>query len=203
MNIVAIAASEAADRHKGVKRKYNGSPYIYHPMRVAGRAQILGMSDDAVAALWLHDVPEDTAKDAADRDFLIKHIGDITTERTARIVLGLTDPTKFDPALKSLRRAERKKHLFDFLAAQDNDVKRGKFLDRIDNLSETTMDMQTGVLRDFKFPLLYADESELLADVLKSSSLALHEELMETIRRVRAAANLLRQQKESVVKEQP
>jgi len=199
MNIVAIAAAEAADRHSPHRRKYSGGPYIYHPMRVAGRAQILGMDDEAVAAYWLHDVPEDVAKDAAERNFLLKHIASITTQRVADIVFGLTDPCKFDPALRVLKRAERKKHSRDFLATQGVEVKRGKLLDRIDNLGEMITDMQTGVMREFKFAELYADDAELLADVLKGADAKLHEELMETIRRARAAANLLRTAAQPVV----
>jgi len=194
MNIVAIAAAEAADRHRLHTRKYNGGPYIYHPMRVAGRAQILGMTDDAVAAFWLHDVPEDAAKDAADRVFLLQHIAGITTPRVSSIVLGLTDPCKFDPKLKVLKRHERKKLTRDFLATQDSDVKRGKLLDRIDNLNEMVVDMHTGAMREVKFAELYADEGELLGEVLKVASKDLHEELMDTVRRVRAAVTLLRKQ---------
>jgi (p)ppGpp synthase/HD superfamily hydrolase len=192
MNIIAIAAAEAVDRHAPHKRKYNGGPYIYHPMRVAGHYLILAGTEDGVAASWLHDVPEDVAKDAEERDFLLKHIAEITSERTAAIVLGLTDPCKFDPARRKLKRDERKKISREFLSAQDNEIKRIKMLDRIDNLTEMVTDMHSGVMRELDFAEKYTNEAELLGDVLKIADGKLYDELMDVVRRTRNAANLLR-----------
>lgn len=163
-------------------------------MRVAGRHAINGGSADGVAAGWLHDVPEDVAKDAAERDFLLAHIASITSLRTSEIVFGLTDPCKFDAALKVLKRDERKKVSRDFIAQQDTEVKRLKLLDRIDNLAEMVNDMHSGVMRAADFADKYASEAELLGDVLKSADGRLYDELMETVRRTHHAANLLRKQ---------
>ena len=45
--------------HDGQLRDYTGEPYITHPQWVAAQAVFLGLSAEAVAAAWLHDVIED------------------------------------------------------------------------------------------------------------------------------------------------
>ena len=54
------AALFATRAHYGQDRKYTGEPYIVHPAQVATLAVQCGLSDEAVAAAWLHDVIEDT-----------------------------------------------------------------------------------------------------------------------------------------------
>lgn len=51
----------AREKHKGCIRKGNGQPYIVHPLWMACYAVALGIRDDSIiAAILLHDVPEDT-----------------------------------------------------------------------------------------------------------------------------------------------
>jgi len=48
-------------KHEGYTRKGNGQPYIVHPLGMACYAVGIGIRDDRViAAMLLHDVPEDT-----------------------------------------------------------------------------------------------------------------------------------------------
>ena len=50
----------ARDKHKGYTRK-GGEPYLAHPLWMASYAVAIGCTDDSViAAILLHDVPEDT-----------------------------------------------------------------------------------------------------------------------------------------------
>ena len=45
--------------HEGQFRRFTGEPYINHPRRVAAQALRLGLTDEGVAAAFLHDVVED------------------------------------------------------------------------------------------------------------------------------------------------
>ncbi len=57
--LVRLARSFAFEGHRGHLRKYTGAPYITHPARVARAAKWWGLSEEAIAAAWLHDVVED------------------------------------------------------------------------------------------------------------------------------------------------
>jgi GTP pyrophosphokinase len=51
----------AREKHEGYTRKGNGQPYIIHPLSMACYAVGIGIRDDKIiAAMLLHDVPEDT-----------------------------------------------------------------------------------------------------------------------------------------------
>lgn len=49
----------AMEAHKGQRRKYTGEQYIMHCGEVASRVRAAGLSEEAIAAAWLHDVVED------------------------------------------------------------------------------------------------------------------------------------------------
>lgn len=71
----------ARKTHMGQDRK-DGLPYIVHPLTMACHAIALGVHDDCVvAALLLHDVPEDCGVDARDLP---------VSQETKEIVLALT-----------------------------------------------------------------------------------------------------------------
>lgn len=56
-----VRAAELATRaHGGQSRKGIDEPFVFHPMRVAVAAEDCGLSLDAIAAAYLHDVVEDT-----------------------------------------------------------------------------------------------------------------------------------------------
>ena len=51
----------AREKHEGYTRKVNGQPYIVHPLNMTCFAAGIGIRDDKIlAAMLLHDVPEDT-----------------------------------------------------------------------------------------------------------------------------------------------
>lgn len=58
--MIRSAATVAHRAHSGQLRKVLLSAYIAHPERVAAKAAEFGLSEDAQAAAWLHDVVEDT-----------------------------------------------------------------------------------------------------------------------------------------------
>lgn len=154
MSMILKAAAITVRAHQGQKRKYNGRPYVTHPARVAGRVGLLpGVTEEMVAAAYLHDVLEDTpiTKEEIDREI---------SPQVGYYVDWLTNRSKGG----GLPRAGCKMLDRQRLAEAPIQVKQIKALDRIDNLLEL-LDAPA----DFK--RLYAEESLLLADVLGSGPL--------------------------------
>ncbi len=50
----------AALAHKGMVRKGNGQPYIFHPLEVLNLVSLMTLDDDVLCAAVLHDTVEDT-----------------------------------------------------------------------------------------------------------------------------------------------
>jgi (p)ppGpp synthase/HD superfamily hydrolase len=152
-NIVTHAARYAHQAHLGQKRKYNGAPYISHPMRVAGQVSLItGATDEIVAAAWLHDVIEDCK-------ILKEHIVYAFGDTVANLVDELTNPSTAYPQLP---RHERKLMDFQHIAVCSYWARVVKCLDRIDNLGE----MPTAD----SFTPKYCEESEKLADIIAEHS---------------------------------
>lgn len=161
MSRIIRAARYAAKCHAGQVRRYTGAPYIYHPMRVAGRLTMRpNITDDEVAAAWLHDVIEDCG---VTREELSQEIGNW---HTGRLVQELTNPSK---GLK-LPRAERKQIDRDHIAKISKPAKLIKLIDRIDNLREVPES-------ESQFLKLYREESRLLLEVLRGTDAGLEAEL--------------------------
>lgn len=161
MNLIIKAAKFASDRHAGQQRKWIGTPYIEHPMRVAGRVTLL-VSEDAscmlqhyteclVAAAWLHDVMEDcgVSFDELAGEFNLN---------VATIVSDLTNSKR-----TGMKRADRKREDRDRLAVASPWVKRLKLVDRLDNIREIDRAPD-----DFKY--LYRTETLALVDALHDRS---------------------------------
>jgi (p)ppGpp synthase/HD superfamily hydrolase len=161
MNLIMAAAELARSAHEGQTRKYNGTPYVRHPARVAARTALFpGATEEMVAAAFLHDVIEDTSVRPGE-------IAKATNQTVAEMVVWMTNPSKGS----SLSRAERKTMDREHLAKAPREVKIIKMLDRIDNLSE--MDGAQG-----SFVALYVSESLLLADVVGDADESLRNELI-------------------------
>ena len=71
------AVQLATEAHAG--QKYDGKPYVLHPLRVAARAEAEGYDEALVVAAILHDVVEDT-------DVTVEQIEDTFGFRVAGIV---------------------------------------------------------------------------------------------------------------------
>jgi (p)ppGpp synthase/HD superfamily hydrolase len=126
-DLIIYATQFAHNAHYGVKRKYDDSPYILHPMRVAA---LVSRHNEAtpqmVAAAWLHDVIEDTVYEYRDiRRFFGVEI--------ASLVKGLTNPSQVVDEYKGLLRAERKRIDHVHMESQPFEVRLIKCCDRIDN----------------------------------------------------------------------
>ena len=140
------AAQFAAAAHAGQLRRYNGAPYITHPIRVAGNLAISpGATEQIVCVGYLHDTIEDcevTYKDIAAR--FGSAIADVVRE--------LTNASKGS----NLSRTDRKKMDRDKIKDISICGKMVKLMDRIDNLFDLP-------IRE-TFAKKYAEESQLLLD---------------------------------------
>lgn len=167
MNLILKAASFAEHAHRGQTRR-NGTPYVHHPMRVAGRVSMLpGTTEELVAAAWLHDVLEDTKA----------KLIDLETEFGPKVLKLVIELTNVSTGL-ALPRAERKRLDREHIAKVSVEAKRIKMLDRIDNLND-----MNGYEKDFV--LLYTGESKLLADAIGDADRDLKSELLMIIEKLR------------------
>lgn len=179
MNSLIRAARDAAWFHQDHKRR-NGEPYIRHPGRLVARAMCLpGASEQALITLWLHDVPEDTAKTEEEQKKLIADFAEKYGTIVGQMLQQLTNPTKFTKADRATRKAIDRRHL----SFARPEVKGMKLLDRIDNLQELMSDIERGLERDLEFAGIYVVESrQLLEEVLTGVDEALEQELDSTIK---------------------
>jgi len=167
MNLVFSAAQFASEAHGKQKRKYGSDPYIWHPMRVAGRVTLFGgATEHWVAAAWLHDVLEDTKTRPFELEMLF---GPAIT----KLVSDLTDPSHG----LDLPRAERKKMQREWLARATPVARRIKLADRIDNLWELR---RQDAPADWK--ALYCEESLLLAEAIGDVDYEQKDELMDLVK---------------------
>jgi len=114
--------------HQGQYRKSSKTPYITHPVRVAGRLEQSGFPDRLVCAGYLHDVVEDTMYEAKD----IEHrFG----QRIAHLVAEHTED-------KSKSWEERKQHTIDTVRDAEKEVKYLIVADKRDNLLAVERDME-------------------------------------------------------------
>ncbi|MCC2677835.1 MAG: relA 1 [Pseudobdellovibrio sp.] len=116
----------AADAHALQKRKSNQHAYFNHLLRVAHLTWKAGLSEEAVAAAFLHDTVEDTSVTADD-------IKKNFPERVAELVLLLTHWWP-DDAPAEIKRTEVPKYYSAI--AKDQEAIAIKLFDRSDNLRE-------------------------------------------------------------------
>lgn len=165
--LIVRAAKIAAEAHRSQVRKYTNDPYVFHPMRVAGRITLLFKATPIeIAAAWLHDVLEDSSLNEED----LKDRG--MPPSVIAYVKALTNPSKAMP--KGTPRATRKATDFEHLARQPVWVRTIKLIDRIDNLMELSWS-------DKDFMALYCQESRGLAEAIGDAEPELKKELINAI----------------------
>ncbi|GBD33783.1 GTP pyrophosphokinase [bacterium HR34] len=135
-DLVKKAFEFSKNAHEGQKR-YSGEPYINHPLRVAKIVKDLKLSDKAVAAALLHDVPEDTK-------YTIKDIEDNFGEEIAMLVKGVTELGKLRYPKEKFSKLNIKPNIDDyesenlrkmfFAMGEDIRVIIIKIADRLDNM---------------------------------------------------------------------
>jgi (p)ppGpp synthase/HD superfamily hydrolase len=158
--------------HEGQIRKYTGTPYIYHPLRVgqivADEMANRGGNIEAVMAAILHDVIEDTKKTNYD---IVTEFG----SRVAGFVDELTNKHIDKAVLREIRKAKENERL----ANVSKEAQLIKLADRLDNLQDLKF-------VDDPFKIVYANETLDLLDKIGDSceSLAdkVYAEVMEILK---------------------
>lgn len=150
---VAYGFAAAAHASKGQKRKYDGQPYITHPVRVVGilRNALMTPPMEMLQAALLHDVLEDTD---VDPEMIRYHFG----VEVLSLVQDLTDKSILSEH-KGKSRAERKAIDRHYLSMASADAQTIKLADTIDN----TRDI---VKYDPQFAKVYLPEKIALLEVL-------------------------------------
>jgi (p)ppGpp synthase/HD superfamily hydrolase len=154
------AIAFGAMAHAGQVRKYDGLPYITHPLRVMEilHATAAVITEDQLVAAVLHDVVEDT------------FVGIETIERrfgsgVSSLVFDLTDQFthKAYPNLNRARRKELERERLSVIAPQAQDIKYADFIDNTRSIAA----------RDPDFARLYLQEKEATLAVMRSGDPAL------------------------------
>ena len=161
MSIIIQAARFANDAHRGQYRKNTVCglkiPYIIHVGRVVARVStLINVTEDMIAAAWLHDVIEDCGIPIAliEKQFNTK---------VAEHVTGLTSYSKRTENRIVWEARPRKERVAANNAAYehvDDDTKRIKCCDRIDNLTDTLIQAKPD------FALRYVEETKDLMKYL-------------------------------------
>jgi (p)ppGpp synthase/HD superfamily hydrolase len=164
--ILKNAIALAFKHHNGQTRKYDGTEYVQHVLRVGVKAYKCGNEIDGCIGV-LHDTKEDTG--ITDEEIIgIGVGGDV-------VLAGVNELTNPSKEHKDKPRWKRKQIDREHLKKCSDRIKRIKLIDRIDNL----LDLKEGPA-DFK--LLYAGESmDLHAESLSGVSPDLDIEFFEAI----------------------
>ncbi len=120
-------AYNLADAAHGQQIRKSGTPYITHPLAVAGNVVDMQLDTDSVCAALLHDVVEDT-------EYTTQYIKDNFGEQVALLVDGVTKLDKLDFSSKEERDMENLRKMF-LAMTSDIRVIMIKFADRLHNLS--------------------------------------------------------------------
>lgn len=159
MNIIVKAARTASMAHRGQTRRVTNRPYIEHPARVAGMAATLGLSEEGVAAAYLHDVVEDC-------NVTVGALRDEFGPVVAQVVESLTKPSQ-----ATGNRAARTAAFIEQLKGASREAQVIKLLDRLDNLRDVAGDKPD-------FIALYCRETEALLDAIGGAA----EDIAQAIR---------------------
>ncbi len=148
-DLIIRATRIATLAHAGQVRKYNNTPYIWHPARVAQQMSLQnGVSAIEVAAAWLHDVIEDGPT------IVVAAMQYSFPPEVYQLVEEVTNPSHGTGGTREARKEIDREHIYR--ASRWGLML--KLFDRIDNLQELDA-KQAGL-----FTELYCDESVLLAD---------------------------------------
>lgn len=169
MNDLIFRAREfARERHAQQLRKYIGLPYFTHLDEVAGFVERAGLSEEAIAVAWLHDVVEDTPTPLSE---IVERFGG----NVAEMVSMLTD----EPPRPGLNRGDRKVIDSARLAGALPEVQGIKCADLISNTS-------TIVKYDPGFARIYLPEKRAILDVLTRAPAPLRDQAWASLRAAEA-----------------
>ena len=186
--IIMLSVALAAEAHKDAKRRYSGTPYLFHPLRVMGRV-MAHPNAEAIhgAAGVLHDTHEDPPYISLERIAKIHpqvavYVGNLTSPSKK---LELPDGTY----PKEWPRRKRTQLNLDHLHECDYWEQTIKCYDRIDNLTEILHDLHGwGRRPEEDFVELYCDESMRLSRTADKTEQWQRDELNRCISILRSMA---------------
>lgn len=159
--LVDKAGIFAFKAHAEQKRKYNGLPYISHPAEVVRLLeQVPGVTEEMIAAGWLHDVVEDC-------NVTLETIESEFGSVVASYVEGMTDVSKPEDG----NRKERKLKDLQHISVQCAEVKTIKLADLISNSNSILFEDDPEAKA---FAKLYIKEKMALMEVLKEGDAKLY-----------------------------
>lgn len=153
----------ATHAHDGQKRKYDGAPYISHPIEVADIVSRITDDPTTIAAAYLHDVVEDC-------DVTLDQIREAFGPDLAEVVRFVTNISTKEDGNRRRRKAIDRAHFAKGCARAQN----VKVADIISNLRMI-------VARDPEFAQVYIAEKQDVIDVLTNAGPALIEEARNII----------------------
>ena len=133
--MILQAIQLARNAHEGQSRRFSGGSYIIHPARVAMRTSLLRyVTEEMIAAAWLHDVLEDTR---VTEDEIRAVVGDTVTNLVKELTFVEKDLGEFT--------YEQRKSIQNAHVAQASfKAKSIKLLDRLDNLADFDANVTKG-----------------------------------------------------------
>lgn len=187
-SLIVRALQDAGKFHLNQHRSWKPVLHIQHVIRVTGRVMLFQdvTTPEITGTAW-HDVAEMCCRDLQAQESIFRLHEDRYGRESMEVMRGLTNVSCF----YKMPRPERKRHDFANLAKQPVKIKRIKAIDRIDNLTETVLDLMSGIGASPRFALLYADESDALAVALSGIDAELLAELKEVTREVRRVASTI------------
>lgn len=165
-NLIVAAKYFAIGAHGDQKRKYTGEPYWHHMQNICDTlltyVNPLDVTEEMLAAAWLHDVVEDT-------NVSILTIQELFGKLVAQYVSALTEPDK-----SYGNREERKKFYTYQLSLAPYEVQTIKLADLLDNTKDI-------VEHDGDFARTYLREKRELLEIMTNGDIILYRMCLEQI----------------------
>jgi (p)ppGpp synthase/HD superfamily hydrolase len=155
--MVTDAIEYAAKCHVYQKRKWNGTPYINHPIRVAKNVSLIVKDVDVICSAYLHDVIEDCGIEYHQLEHRF-------SKNVADLVQSVTD-VEFEGNRSQRKTAECKR-----ISKCPYYSQILKLCDRLDNISEMYEDILQGKCNKSRFNDIYARESLMLVEYIGHSN---------------------------------
>lgn len=146
--------SFATKKHENQIRKFNGEPYINHPIRVATIVREFTTDPDIIAAALLHDTLEDT-------DTTFNEIKEQFNDYIAHLVLELTSDKD------QIKLIGKTKYLLEKMNHLSNDALLVKLADRLDNISDLSHE-------HLKWSLEYSIQTDNIMTMLDNTNMRDH-----------------------------
>ena len=127
MTLFDRAIAFAVEKHSGMTRKRESTPYILHPMEVATIVGTMSSDEELLAAAVLHDTVEDT-------DATIDEIYELFGPRVAALVLSETEDKRDDLPPEESWRVRKEESILALKAAKDPAVQVLWLGDKLSNM---------------------------------------------------------------------